>query len=49
MSDAGGKYIQLTDELHDYVVRHGAREDATLAQIRADTAALGAISSMQMA
>jgi predicted O-methyltransferase YrrM len=48
VSDAGGKYIQLTDELHDYVVRHGAREDATLAQIRADTAALGAISSMQI-
>lgn len=45
---AGGKFIQLTGELHDYVVRHGAREDAALAQLRESTAALGDISSMQI-
>ena len=48
MSDAGGKFIQLTGELHDYVVRHGAREDAALAHLRESTAALGDISSMQI-
>ncbi len=47
MSD-GGKFIQLTDELHDYVIRHGAREDAALIQLREETAALGEISSMQI-
>lgn len=47
MSD-DAKFIQLTDELNEYVVRHGAREDETLAQIRADTAAMGSISVMQI-
>lgn len=39
----------MTDELHDYVVGHGAREDAALAQIREETAALGEIAVMQIA
>ena len=47
MSD-GGKFIRLTDELHDYVVRHGAREDAALVQVRESTAALGGVSEMQI-
>jgi len=39
----------MTDELHDYVVGHGAREDAVLAQVRQETAALGEIAVMQIA
>lgn len=46
MSEA--KFIALTPELHDYVVRHGAREDAVLAEIRESTAALGDIAVMQI-
>ena len=42
------KFIALTPELHDYVVRHGAREDAALAAVRESTAALGDIAVMQI-
>ncbi len=42
------KFIALTPELHDYVVRHGAREDAALAGVRERTAALGDIAVMQI-
>jgi len=42
------KFIALTPELHDYVVRHGAREDAVLAEVRESTAALGDIAVMQI-
>jgi len=48
VSGAGGKFTALTDELHDYVVRHGAREDAALAGVRERTAELGDISVMQI-
>jgi len=48
VSDADAKFIQLTDELHEYVVRHGAREDAALAQVRAEAAAMGSIAVMQI-
>jgi caffeoyl-CoA O-methyltransferase len=42
------KFIALTPELHDYVVRNGAREDAALAAVRESTAALGDIAVMQI-
>ncbi len=43
------KFTPLTDELHAYVVAEGAREDAALAAVREETAAMGSISSMQIA
>jgi len=42
------KFIAMTPELHDYVVRLGTREDAVLAEVRASTAALGDIAVMQI-
>ncbi|GIK78604.1 MAG: O-methyltransferase [Actinomycetes bacterium] len=42
------KFIALTPKLHDYVVRHGAREDEALAAVRESTAALGDIAVMQI-
>jgi caffeoyl-CoA O-methyltransferase len=42
------KFIALTPALHDYVVRHGAREDEALAAVRESTAALGDIAVMQI-
>ncbi len=32
MSDGGGKFTVLSDELHDDIVANGAREDAALAR-----------------
>jgi caffeoyl-CoA O-methyltransferase len=46
MSDP--KFIALTPEMHDYVVRNGSREDAALAAVRESTAALGDIAVMQI-
>jgi caffeoyl-CoA O-methyltransferase len=43
------KFIQLTPELHRYVVEHGARQDALLRRLEAETAELGDISIMQIA
>ncbi len=43
------KFTALNDELHDYVVEHGAREDEVLRRVREETAAMGSISSMQVA
>ena len=43
------RFTPLTEELHDYVVSHGAREDEALAGIRERTAAMGDISVMQVA
>ncbi len=43
------KFTPLTDELHSYVVANGAREDEALAAVREETAAMGSISSMQIA
>ena len=43
------RFTVLNDELHDYLVENGAREDAVLAQVREETAALGDIAVMQIA
>ena len=43
------KYTALTDELHAYLVENGSREDAILASLREETAAMGDISVMQIA
>ncbi len=43
------KYTVLDEALHDYIVEHGAREDAALVKVREGTAALGEISVMQVA
>ena len=43
------KFTALTDELHDYIVDHGSRQDDVLARIAADTAAMGSIARMQIA
>jgi caffeoyl-CoA O-methyltransferase len=43
------KFTPLTDELHHYMVRHGARQDEVLARVQAETAAMGDISVMQIA
>jgi caffeoyl-CoA O-methyltransferase len=43
------KFTPLTDELHDYMVGHGARQDEVLARVQAETAAMGDISVMQIA
>ena len=43
------KYTALDDELHTYLVEHGAREDDVLRRVRAETAAMGSISAMQVA
>jgi caffeoyl-CoA O-methyltransferase len=43
------KFTALDDELHEYVVEHGAREDEVLRRVREETAAMGSISAMQVA
>jgi len=43
------KFVQMTPELHRYVVEHGARQDDVLRRLEAETAALGEISIMQIA
>jgi predicted O-methyltransferase YrrM len=42
-------FITITEELHDYLVAMGSREDRALAQVREETAAMGAIAIMQIA
>jgi caffeoyl-CoA O-methyltransferase len=42
------KYVTLTPELYEYVVRHGAREDDVLRRLRAETEELGDIAIMQI-
>lgn len=42
------RFTSLNDELHDYIVAKGAREDAALARVRETTAALGDIAVMQI-
>ncbi len=44
-----GKYTALTDELHDYIVAHGTRQDEVLSRIEAETAAMGDVARMQIA
>jgi caffeoyl-CoA O-methyltransferase len=43
------KWLQLTDELHDYVVAHGAQPDDVVASLVAETRALGDSAGMQLA
>jgi caffeoyl-CoA O-methyltransferase len=43
------KFTPLTDELHDYMVEHGARQDDVLRRVQQETAAMGGISVMQIA
>lgn len=43
------KFTPLTDELHDYMVAHGARQDDVLRRVQEETAAMGEISVMQIA
>jgi len=43
------KFTPLTDELHDYMVEHGSRQDEVLRRVQGETAAMGDISVMQIA
>ncbi len=43
------KFTPLDDELHDYVVAHGARQDEVLRQIQEEAAAMGSVAGMQVA
>jgi caffeoyl-CoA O-methyltransferase len=43
------KFTPLTDELHDYMVGHGARQDDVLRRVQEETAAMGDIAVMQIA
>ena len=43
------KFTPLTDELHDYLVAHGTRQDEVLRRIQDETAAMGDIAVMQIA
>jgi caffeoyl-CoA O-methyltransferase len=43
------RFTPITEELHDYMVGHGARQDQVLRRIQEETAAMGDISVMQIA
>jgi caffeoyl-CoA O-methyltransferase len=43
------KFTPLTDELHEYLVAHGTRQDDVLKRIQEETAAMGDIAVMQIA
>jgi caffeoyl-CoA O-methyltransferase len=43
------KFTPLREELHAYLVEHGARQDAVLRRVQAETAAMGDIAAMQIA
>ena len=43
------KYTRLSDELHGYVVDHGARQDDVLRRVQEETAAMGRVANMQIA
>jgi len=43
------KYTALDDELHRYLVQHGARQDDVLRRLAEETAALGDVAVMQIA
>jgi caffeoyl-CoA O-methyltransferase len=43
------KYTALDDELHRYLVEHGARQDDVLRRLAHETEALGGVSVMQIA
>jgi caffeoyl-CoA O-methyltransferase len=42
------KYLQLTPELYEYMLAHGARQDELLAEVERETEALGGIAVMQI-
>ena len=46
---AGGKWVEMTDTLHAYVVAHGLPPDEVQRDLAAETAALGDESSMLLA
>jgi caffeoyl-CoA O-methyltransferase len=43
------KFTALDDDLHAYLVEHGARQDDVLARVQDETAAMGSIAAMQIA
>jgi caffeoyl-CoA O-methyltransferase len=43
------KFIAMSEELHRYVVEHGARQDQVLRELAAETEAMGDIAIMQTA
>jgi caffeoyl-CoA O-methyltransferase len=43
------KFTPLSDELHEYIVAHGTRQDDVLRRIQEETAAMGDIAVMQIA
>jgi caffeoyl-CoA O-methyltransferase len=43
------KFTPLDDELHAYLVEHGARQDEVLRRVQAETEAMGEIAVMQIA
>lgn len=43
------KFTPLTDDLHEYMVAHGARQDDVLRRVQEEAAAMGDIASMQIA
>jgi caffeoyl-CoA O-methyltransferase len=43
------KFTPLTDELHAYMVEHGARQDEVLRRVQEETALMGDIAVMQIA
>jgi caffeoyl-CoA O-methyltransferase len=43
------KFTPLTDELHGYLVGHGARQDEVLRRIAEETAEMGRVANMQIA
>jgi caffeoyl-CoA O-methyltransferase len=43
------KFTPLSDELHDYMVAHGARQDDVLRRVQEETALMGEIAVMQIA
>ena len=47
--EAAMKFTAMTDALYDYMVRHGHNRDPLLAELAAETAALGPIAVMQIA
>ena len=43
------RFTPLTDELHEYMVAHGARQDEVLRRVEKETTAMGEIAVMQIA
>jgi caffeoyl-CoA O-methyltransferase len=43
------KYTRLDDDLHAYLVEHGARQDQVLARVEEEAAAMGSLAAMQIA